>query len=88
MKIINNGNGELEFNIKPFTGWFFATAQLILGLCFLYIYTVPGSSKDMSLLIGLGSLGLFVYTFLSSFISSITFNKQLDRLTVIKSNFF
>jgi hypothetical protein len=73
MKIIEQTQTRLQLEAKPFTAWFFASAQLIAGLAFAYAYisTMPNSSNQAALA-SIVFLGFSVLTFLRSSMASIT----------------
>lgn len=89
MKIVEQTQTRLQLEAKPFTTWFFASAQLIAGLAFAYGYisTMPNSSNQAAVA-SIVFLGFSVFTFLKSSVASITFDKRVDQLLLVRRGIF
>ncbi|MEG4075132.1 hypothetical protein QUA30_20670 [Microcoleus sp. Pol14C2] len=85
MKIVEQTQTRLQLEAKPFTAWFFASAQLIAGLAFAYAYisTMPDSSNQVALA-SIVFLGFSILTFIRSSVASIIFDKTVNQLLLIR----
>ncbi|MEO9128042.1 MAG: hypothetical protein ABI262_25645 [Microcoleus sp.] len=89
MKIVEQTPTRLQLEAKPFTAWFFASAQLIAGLAFAYAYisTMPNSSNQVALA-SIVFLGFSVLTFIRSSMASIAFDKTINQLLLVRRGIF
>lgn len=88
MKITKYNPNQLKLEVKPFTAWFFSFAQFVVGLCFLHVYTTPGSSKTLSLILSVFLLGLSIWSFWTSFTSYVLLDKRSNKIYLFKFNLF